>query len=217
VLLPKTPLPDEVSSDQAPVWTSAFDIALDQRAELREQRFVIDVMALRHDLRKSDKRPALDLELGATGEGFSGQSSTAFDDAWSFDFPTFSARVNYTIPIGNTSARWALEAAWINLRRARLDYDQLESQIAAEVRLAVRQMVYQAESVKAARKSVELAREQLKAEEARREVSITTNFQVLQFQQDLVTAISSERAARANFVKAEVVLRHAQGTLGERP
>jgi outer membrane protein TolC len=78
-------------------------------------------------------------------------------------------------------------------------------------------MLYPAESVKAARKSIELAREQLKAEEARRQVEITTNFQVLQFQQDLVAAISSERAARSNFVKAQVVLRHAQGLLGERP
>jgi outer membrane protein TolC len=217
VLLPKTALPDDVSVDAAPAWTTAFEAALEQRAELRGQRMTIDIMALRHGLRRSEKRPSLDLELGVTGEGFSGDSSTALDDAFSFDFPTLSARLNYSIPIGNTSARWAVEAAWVELRRARLDYDQLESQIAAEVRLAVRQITYQAESVKAARKSIELAREQLKAEEARREVSITTNFQVLQFQQDLVTAISSERAARANFVKAQVVLAHAQGILGERP
>jgi len=104
-----------------------------------------------------------------------------------------------------------------DLRRARLEYSQIESRIAAEVRLAVRQMLYQAESVKAARKSIERASELLKAEEARRQVEITTNFQVLQFQQDLVAAISSEKAARANFVKAQVVLQHAEGLLGERP
>lgn len=216
-ILPKTPLPEDASAESAPPWTSALDLALDNRAELREQRMTIDIMALRHDLRRSEKRPRLDLELGATGEGFSGSSSTALDDAFSYNYPTLSARVNYTIPIGNTSARWAVEAAWVNLRRARLEYDQLESQIAAEVRLAVRQIAYQAESVKAARKSIELAREQLKAEEARRQVEITTNFQVLKFQQDLVAALSSERAARANYAKALVVLKHAQGVLGERP
>ncbi len=216
-ILTKTPLPDEVSAGDAPTWTSALDLALDQRAELREQRMTIDLMALRHDLTRSDKRPQLNLELGATGEGFSGDSGTAFDDALSFNFPTLSARLNVSIPIGNTSARWAMEAAWINLRRARLDYAQIESRIASEVRLAVRQIQYQAESVKAARKSIELAREQLKAEEARRQVEITTNFQVLQFQQDLVAALSSEKAARANFAKALTVLKHAEGLLGERP
>jgi len=216
-ILTKTPLPDDVSAGDAPVWTNALDIALDQRAELHEQRMQIDIMALRHDLARSDKLPLLNVELGATGEGFSGDPSTALDDAFSFSYPTFSARLNFAVPIGNTTARWAVQEAWVNLRRARLEYDQIESRIAAEVRLAVRQMLYQAESVKAARKSIELAREQLKAEEARRQVEITTNFQVLQFQQDLVAAISSERAARANFVKAEVVLKHAQGLLGERP
>jgi outer membrane protein TolC len=216
-ILPKTALPEKVSGDEAPAWTSALEVALDQRAELRQQRMAIDIMALRHDLRRSDKRPKLGLELGATGEGFSGKSSTALDDALSYNYPTLSAKLNYSIPIGNTSARWALEAAWVDLRRARLAYDQLESQIAAEVREAVRQTLYQAESVKAARKSIELADQQLKAEEARRKVEITTNFQVLKFQQDLVAAQSSERAARANFAKALVALKHAQGVLGERP
>ena len=216
-IVPKTQLPPEVSADEAPPWTQALDLALDNRAELREQRMLIDIMALRHDLSLSDKRPQLSLDLGAIGEGFSGDSGTAFDDAFSFNYPTLSAHVNFSMPLGNTSARWAAEAAWVNLRKARLDYDQIESRIAAEVRLAVRQMIYQAESVKAARASIDLAREQLKAEESRRQVEITTNFQVLQFQQDLVAAISSERSARANFAKAVIVLKHSQGTLGERP
>ncbi|MBK7641807.1 MAG: TolC family protein [Planctomycetes bacterium] len=216
-ILPKTPLPDEARADDTPSWTSALDVALDHRASLREQRLTIDIMALRHELRRSDKRPNLSLELGATGEGFSGDTSTSLDDAFSYNYPTLSAKINYSIPIGNRTARWALEAAWVNLRKARLDYDQLESNVAAEVREAVRQVLYQAESVRAARKSMDLAREQLKAEEARRQVEITTNFQVLKFQQDLVAALSSERAARANFAKALVALKDAQGILGDRP
>ena len=216
-LLPKTTLPEDAPADAAPAWTRALDVALDQRSELRVQRITIDLMALRQDLRKSDKLPTLDVSVGATGEGFSGDPQTALDDATSLNYPTFSAFLTFKYPIGNTSARWALEAAWLNLRKARLDYDQLESQIAAEVREAVRQALYQSESVKAARKSIELAREQLKAEEARRQVEITTNFQVLKFQQDLVAALSSERAARANYAKALVALKHSQGVLGDRP
>lgn len=216
-LLPRTQLPEEISSDSTPAWTHALEVALDQRAELRQQRVWIDIMALRHELRRSEKRPRLDLELGASSEGFSGKSGTAFDDSLSYANPTLSASLNYSIPIGNTQGRWALEAAWLALRKARLDYDQLESQIAAEVREAVRQVLYQAESVRAARQSIELARKQLEAEEARRKVEISTNFQVLKFQQDLVAALSSERAARANFVKACVALEHVQGLLGDRP
>ncbi len=216
-LLPRTPLPEEVSTESTPAWSNVLDVALDNRSELRQQRLAIDIMALRHDLRRSDKRPRLDLELGASSEGFSGKSGTAFDDSLSYTNPTFSALVNFSVPIGNTQGRWALEAAWLALRKSRLDYDQLESQIAAEVREAVRQVLYQAESVRAARKSIELAKKQLEAEEARRKVEISTNFQVLKFQQDLVAALSSERAARASFAKALVALEHAQGLLGDRP
>ena len=42
---------------------------------------------------------------------------------------------------------------------------------------------------------------------------MSTTFQVLEFQQDLVEARSTESAARASWVKARVALRHAEGRL----
>jgi len=69
--------------------------------------------------------------------------------------------------------------------------------------------------VRAAQKSLDLAQRQLEAEEKRHEEGISTNFQVLSFQQDLTLALSSERAARANFAKALSNLAQAQGLIGE--
>jgi outer membrane protein TolC len=89
--------------------------------------------------------------------------------------------------------------------------------VLADVRDAVRQAQYQIEAVRAAQKSLELAREQLEAERARLENDQSTVFQVLQFQQELVRAMSVEVLARSNLAKSRTRLEAAQGTLGEAP
>jgi outer membrane protein len=208
-IAPRTELPKEAQRSDAPVWSDALSIAIEMRSDLRQQRLQIDLAALDHELRENEKGPQLDLELGANGEAFDGSASSALEDSLSYANPTFSAALNYSIPLGNTGARNKLKSSWAALRAARLRYDSLETG-------AVRQIAYQADAVAAARQSIELAREQLKAEEARRAVDITTTFQVLQFQQDLLAALSSERAARSAFAKAKLALERAQGTLGDR-
>ena len=105
--------------------------------------------------------------------------------------------------------------AWADLRRELLSYDQLETAIVAEVRAAVRDVVYAVEAVRASQKSLELARRQLEAEQARYAVDQSTNFQVLQFQTDLATALSNERRARVAVAKSRMRLESAQGVLGE--
>lgn len=217
MLVPSTPLAEEVSTLGIPPWTAALEVALEKRAELRQQRLSIEENVVRHVARESERRPQLDLDLSAGGTGFDGNSSDAFESAATFDFPTYRAALIFSIPIGNHTARYAVKAAWANVRAARLAYDQSETQIAAEVRDAVRQATYQAEAVRAAKKSLDLAQRQLAAEQARRQEGISTNFEVLRLQRDLTSALSNERTSRANFAKALVALKSAQGLLGETP
>ncbi len=213
---PVTELPKDADRTLAPAWENALAVAVEMRSDLRQQRWQIELAALEHELKDNEKLSQLDLELGASGEAFDGSSSQAMQDSLGFDNPTYSLTLNYSIPLGNTSARNQLKSAWASLRAARLRYDALETGAVREVREAVRQIVFQADAVAAARKSIELAREQLNAEEARRAVDTSTTFQVLKFQQDLLAAFSSERSARANFAKARLALEQAQGTLGDR-
>lgn len=215
-VLPRTELPAEADKALAPSWDSAMDTAIQMRSDLRQQRYQIDLAVLDHEIKQVDRRPQLDLELQANGEAYDGSASAALEDSFSYDYPTLSASLKYSIPLGNTQARFALKSSWAALRAARLRYDALETNATRDVREAVRQIIYQADSVAAARKSIELAREQLKAEESRRAVDISTTFQVLKFQQDLLAAISSERSARADYAKALLQLQLAQGTLGDR-
>jgi outer membrane protein TolC len=214
-LIPSTPLPDEASAAGAPPWSAALGTALEHRPELRQQQLLIEERKLLHTERKSETRPNLDLSLSASSKGFSGDSGRAFEEAARYDFPTYQAALSFNFPIGNRTARGGERSAWAELRSANLAYDEIEAQVAGEVREALRQVLYQSLAVRAAAKSLDLARRQLEAEQRRREEGISTNFQVLSFQQDLAMALSSERNARANYAKALSALTTAQGLIGE--
>jgi outer membrane protein TolC len=97
------------------------------------------------------------------------------------------------------------------VRAAIIEYDREELQVTAEVRAAQRGVHFAVEQVAATATSLELARRQLEAENARFAQDLSTTFQVLEFQHNLIEAMSNERAARAGFVKALAELDNAQG------
>jgi outer membrane protein TolC len=214
-LVPSTPLPENPVAEGVPTWPVAMEVAIQRRPELREQRSRIDSAELVHERTKNEKQPQLDVDLGASSQGFSQDAGDAFDTAIKYDFPTYRAALIFGVPIGNRTAKYAEKAAWAEIRRARLAYDELETTVVADVRAAVRDVLYAVEAVRASRKSLEFARRQLEAEQARYVVDQSTNFQLLQFQTDLATAMSNERRARVAFARSLVRLEAAQGVLGD--
>ncbi|MEY2746649.1 MAG: hypothetical protein RL112_1691 [Planctomycetota bacterium] len=216
-LKPTTSLPLLATGLMVPPWEAALEVAIDRRAELRQQRLSVQLAELRRDVARSDSLPQLDFDLSAASQGYDPNEGEALSNAASFEYPTLRAGLAFSTPIGNTTAKNQLAATWADLRAEKLRYDQLETSVLADVRDAVRQAQYQIEAVRAAQKSLELAREQLEAERARLENDQSTVFQVLQFQQELVRAMSVEVLARSNLAKSRTRLEAAQGTLGEAP
>ena len=211
---PTTELPEADTRHVVP-WRHSVEVALARRSNLRQQRTQIEIQEEVLTRSRSERWPVLDLVLAATGRGVSGRSDQSRQDAFGFEFPTTSASLNFSFPLLNRSARFAERAARASLRSARLTYEQIESQVVEEVRRAVRQVQYQAIAVKAARVSLDLAERQLDAEEARLREGLSTTFEVLDFQQQLASALSSLTAARVAYAKALAGLRAAEGWLGE--
>ena len=127
----------------------------------------------------------------------------------------WSAGLTYTMPIGNHRANYAERSARLAVRQAVLDHGQDELQVVADVRKAVRDVYYRAEAVVAAQQSLKLARRQSEVEEDRLDEGLSTQYQVLEYQRDLVEAESNERQARVELAKARVALENAQGVIGE--
>ncbi|MCA8980385.1 MAG: TolC family protein [Planctomycetes bacterium] len=214
-IVPKTDLPESATAEGLPDWTETLAVAKEHRPILEQQRLAIESAELRYDFAKNDARVGLDLNLSMSGNGYSGEQSQAIEEAVGFEYPTYTAGLAFVAPIGNRTRRNAERAARAQVRSSRLLYDQAESQVAGEVRDAVRQVVYQSKAVEAAQRSLEASLRQYEAENARHREGISTAFRLLEFQNQLEEAALSERAARVAYQKALVQLRAAQGLLGD--
>lgn len=213
-LVPVTELP-EIDESLVPGWQEALAKAVELRPELAQQRYEIQAAEVRLARSSSDRLPGLDLVLSANSRGFDGDPNEAFSEAWDFDFVSQSAGVNFSMPIPNRFARNAYHSFRQQLRITRLVYDQIETQIASEIRDSVRNMIYQAEALRAARVSASLAARQLEAEQARLREGLSTTFQVLEFQRELAAALFSETASSVGYAKSIIQMLVAQGLVDE--
>jgi outer membrane protein len=209
-----TPLPE---GENAPAldWRNSLRSAVERRPELAQRRLDIELAEVGLQQANSDRLAQLDLQLTTSSAGFDTDPADAFDKASGWDFPSSSAALIFSMPLWNRGARNAEHAARASLRSTRLQYDRIELDILAEVRTAVNEVDKQRESVAAAIKSRALAQRQLEAEETRQQVGLSTTFQVLQFQEDLAQALSTEVTAKASYARASARLRYVEGRLGE--
>lgn len=212
-LVPTTGLPEEASAEGVPDWTTALLTALEMRSELRQRRIDVDVARERHQRATSERLYGLDLTLEVSSAAVDASGGEALEESLGLDYPRYAAVLSYNMPIGNRTAANAERAAEAEVRRAQLEYEREELNVTTSVRTALRNVLFAVEQVRAASTSLELARRQLAAEEARQAEGMSTTFQVLEFQQALIEAMSNERLTRAGFVKALAELQDAQGLL----
>jgi outer membrane protein len=213
-ITPVTDLP-EVVAEQVPDWTRALATALQRRTELKQQVYQIEAAEEVLLRAESQREPELNFVVSGRSAAIEGSEGQAFESATEWEFPTYTAGLRFELPIGNRIGRFNERAARASVRGARLVYDNVESQIVEEIRATVRTTNYSIEAVRAAEASNELARRQLAAEQARYREGLSTNFQVLEFQQQLAETMYSYTLARASLAKAWTALQRAQGVLGD--
>ncbi len=203
--------------DETPTldWRTSLATAIGERPELAQRRLDIESAEVELQRSRSERRPSLDLQLSTASAGFDTDPAEAFDKASGWDFPSSTVALNFGMPLWNRSARNAEHAARAALRSSRLTYDRAEVDLLAEVRTAVNEVDRTRESVGAAIKSRTLAQRQLEAEETRQQVGLSTTFQVLEFQEDLALALSTEVSAKAAYAKATARLVFVEGRLGQ--
>jgi outer membrane protein TolC len=129
---------------------------------------------------------------------------------------SFTVRGILTIPIGNVRARNDYERARLELRRSRLQLQRLEQSIVSDIRRSSRNLLAALQGIEAAERGVAAAEEQLRAERVRLEYGESTPFDVLQREEDLVTAENQRIVAQRAYHNAITELERAQGTILER-
>ena len=125
------------------------------------------------------------------------------------------AAIGFTVdmPIGNRAARGQLGAAEASRRQTATALAQTRDRIAVEVRNAATALETAAGRIQAARAGLTAAEIQLRAEQDRFSVGLSTNFFVLTRQNDLALAQLTEIAALTDYRKAVTELGRATGTL----
>ncbi|HJU83851.1 MAG TPA: TolC family protein [Holophagaceae bacterium] len=200
------PLPlDEPAAEQR---------ALENRVEMKSAELDLESKKIQEDAAKNRLLPQLDLSLGYAGNAASSDRlSPVNSDLTDFKYPGYNVGLTFSIPIMNKAARGNLAQARANTRQSELSKRDLELGIRLQVRQAYRNVEAAAKGVAAAEKTRIFQEKTLEAEQKKFENGMSTNFFVLQRQNDLDTAKANELQARINYAKAVTALEQATGNL----
>jgi HAE1 family hydrophobic/amphiphilic exporter-1 len=127
---------------------------------------------------------------------------TALQQVLRNDFPTWTLGFQVGVPLSNIGARAERKRAELDLDASRVDQAQTAQTVMLAVRSAARDVDTAARTIVASRTARDAAEQNLEAERRRYENGMTTNFQVLQIQQQLSDARVRELQALVGYAEA---------------
>ena len=199
--------------------------ALELRPELRQAELTTDTRRVQYVYARNQVLPQLDFNIDYSASGVAGRSpiidpvtgqptgrfnSTGYGDAltqvFGNDFPSWTFGLQVGVPITNIGARAEARRAELDLKSSRVSQQQTRQSVTIAVRAAARDVETTSRTIVASRTAREAAERNLEAERRRYENGMTTNFQVLQIQQQLsdsrvreLQALVGDNQAVANY------------------
>jgi len=146
------------------------------------------------------------------GDPIPGGYGDALASLFGRNFPRWNVTMNFSYPIGLSSAKASVARAKVQLNQDQAQLKQVELQVATDVTNAAVSVQSNAERVQAAQAARELAQKQLDAENSKFEVGISTNYLVVQSQRDLATTQNNELQTILAYRKSLVELERLQQT-----
>jgi HAE1 family hydrophobic/amphiphilic exporter-1 len=211
----------------------AVQLALRNRPEIDQQRLATDIRRITALYTRNQTLPTVDFGLGYNLNGLAGRTleldgdgeptgrviSTGFGNAVSqvfdVDFPSWNVGFTFGMPISNIGPRATARAAQLDLEQSQATEAQTRQNIAVEVRATARAIDEFAKTIAASRAAREAAERNVDAERKRYENGMTTNFQVLEVQQQLADARVRELIALVGYNKAVAAYHRAVGDILE--
>lgn len=218
---------EDYESDRLhPELAKAISAGLSSRPEILQQELGLEIYDLNVRLARNQTLPSLDLSAryGYSGIGGTERDTNplpeaksgvgdSFDQIGRFDFPNWSLGVSLSVPLGNHDAKATVAQRRWEKRQAETQLKALQQRIIREVRVAVRALEDGGANIDAAMASLELAQRNLEAEQTKFQNGLSTNYQVLQIQDDLAGAQLTLIQAYLNYRQAIVNYRVASGSL----
>ncbi len=211
--------------------------ALAKRPELQITQKGIETNQLNVQVARNQTLPGLDLKLSYWSPGISGDrllyldnnpflgiivgkepgsASKSLRDAFKFLYQNWTVGLTLTLPLSSFVSRANLAVNRLQLQQSLAQLKTQEQQVALEVSDAITTIETNAKRVTATRVARELAEKRLEAEEKKLQVGLTTNYFVLQYQDELATARSQEIKSVIDYNLALARLEKATGTALEQ-
>ena len=190
-----------------------IEVALSHRPDVRGLRSSVAAAEVALVQADRDTLPQLDLVSSYSSDGVRNEFSQSFSDALDQQYPDWSVRIEFAIPLGNQAARSRAQRAALEVERQRRLLHGTMLDVARQVREAVRSLQTLAQSIQASTESVRLAQVNLETEQVKLRVGSSTAFEVQRRNQELLEAKSRQLRNQLDYRTAESRLLHVQGLL----
>lgn len=146
--------------------------------------------------------PQLDLQVDLTTGGSDPGLGESLKQTGTLDNRSITGTLILRHDLGNRTAQGTRYRARAELQRQRVGIQDIRAQIASSLVVAVKQAQVSARRVELSDRAIELAEKNIKAEQARFELGRSTNFDVLQRQDDLRQAQLRKAQAISAYLQA---------------
>ena len=133
-----------------------------------------------------------------------------------FKYPEYAFGFALTIPLKNRSAQADNARASLQERQSEISVQSTQNQIGVEVRTASISLMQAKAAVAAAVSAVEFSRQSEDAEEKKRAAGLSTPYNVILAQRNLLDAQLAEVQTRATYANALVEMQRSMGVIMEK-
>jgi outer membrane protein TolC len=220
VLLDRMPEPQD---SDIPELQGALASALKNRPNLRqaEQNLLNQDISARYTA--NNLLPGTSIFGFYAGAGLAGNSAASDTGIWDAlgqsmtgDFPEYAGGMTLTLPFRNRQAQADNLRSQYEGKQLQISLLRSRNQVSLEVRKAIIGLIQGKAQVAAAHEAVRLAREIWEGEKNRLDAGVSTSYNVILRERDLVAARQAEVNAVVGYTKAGVELDRAMGTTMER-
>jgi outer membrane protein len=218
-LRPVSPIAEDIVPTVRPFEPIA-EVAVANRPELRSLRSAVAAAEVAQLEAERQTLPALDLIGTYASDGVRDQFHESWRDSVDQQFPDWSVRIEFAVPLGNQAARSRAQRAQFEVERQRRLLHAAVLDVTQQVRQTLRSLETLAQSTLASSESVRLASNNLETEQLKLRVGASTAFEVQRRNQELQEARSRLLRNQLDYRIAESRLLHVQGLLavpGETP
>ncbi|UVT14324.1 MAG: TolC family protein [Nitrospira sp.] len=193
---------------------AAIDTAIEQRPEIVQAKKNVESGELNQRFARNQLLPTLSFQGTMGLSGLGGDYGESFTRNFSGDFYNYGAGLMLSYPLGNRAAISTYNKRKLEAKNAEAFLSSVRQQVIVSVREAVRRVQTDFKRIETTQSARILAEKQLKTEQERLKVGLSTTRFVLDFQRDLATAQGNELRAVIDYNKSlSNLARHKATTL----